>query len=189
MLLVTSSFATTPHQSQEDAATTQNVFKSVAPDGSVTFSDKPRKGAKKIEVEHIQTFKAQTPSVSGSPSLQPSLTSPLGSQQADPFEYESIQIATPKDGETVWSNPGKLSVDVGLQPRLRENDKVALYLDGNKIKEATGSTRFQISGIQRGEHSLSAKVFNKSGKLMLESPAITIFMHKASTNMPARNAP
>ena len=155
----------------------QDVYKHVDSSGKVTFSDKPKKDAKRINVDPVQTFKT--------PQFQAPMTKDKSSAQKN-LEYESISISKPEDGATIWNNPGNFMVDVATKPRLQPGDKMVLMIDGRVVGESDSQTRFELTNINRGEHSLSAHIVNAEGDVVITSKTATIHLHQASVNMPSR---
>lgn len=179
--------AANPDQPSDNLSSAQKIYKHVSPDGKVSFSDKPIQGSTIISVEPIQTFESKAvPSVSSVVnSVMPTL---LDIQQTDPvFQYQTVDIVKPNDRQTIWSNQGDLIVEVVVTPKLRQSDKIALLLDGKTVKTSKNLTHFNLTQVPRGEHRLSAKILDQIGSELLVSPAVTIYLHKASTNMPSRD--
>ena len=154
------------------------VFQHVDEQGNVTFSDQPSQGAEVIKVDPVQTFSAPT-------SNTPEELAPE-KKIATAESYTSIKMLKPQPDETLWNNPGNMTVDIELIPPLRAGDKIIVKLDGNPIQESTKNTTFQLTNIERGEHTVSAEVLDANGNSLLSTPATTFFLHQASTNMPSR---
>lgn len=169
-------------------------------DGSISFSDTPSEGAKKIEVDKpnliedkVESKKtaSETEEVMLPPTEVPqpgaagkkSLSSPVAVPEKE--IYQSVEITTPKDQQTIW-NLATLSVSVSVtygqnKKGLQEGDKLVLWLDGRKAGEGK-TTSFTLSRdqIPRGEHQLKASVVSQDNRELISSKPITIFIHYKS---------
>ncbi len=80
--------------------------------GTVHFSDRPVPGARQVELAGAQGFGSQAPASRGS-----TITAPPASPGA---QYQSIEIVSPADQETLWNIGATLNVQVQLEPgRIR----------------------------------------------------------------------
>jgi len=95
--------------------------------------------------------------------------------------YDSIAVTKPADGSTVFNNAGNVDVTVVVSPALRvgAGDQIVLLVDGRRTA-AQSATRFQLSGIVRGEHTLEAQVVDSSGYTLISSNSVKFYMWQAS---------
>ncbi|MDJ0709460.1 MAG: DUF4124 domain-containing protein [Woeseiaceae bacterium] len=132
-------------------------------DGVVHYSDRPRPGAKRVEL--------QAPNASQSPSRRNAEESADGEDDAAqpeaPFRYESFEVATPGPEETLWNIEGTLSVTLELTPALRPGHRIRVYFDGNP--RLVSGTTFQLDEVWRGVHNLQAEVLDETGNMMIRS--------------------
>lgn len=144
--------------------------------GSIHFSDTPRKGAKKITLPPMQTF---TPKPNTN-----AIDSAIDTQEEKKTLYKSVTIVEPSNQTTSRDNQGRIPILVETIPALKPGDKVQILLDGQPIGSPQKSTSFLLSNVLRGEHTLSAAIVNASGDSLLESQApIIIYMHRPRTGM------
>jgi hypothetical protein len=102
--------------------------------------------------------------------------------------YRQLAVLQPKDGATVFSNPGHVDVRLGLAPasELAAGDRVELLLDGHRVAEAQGM-QIALDHVDRGTHRLQARIIDGDGKTLIESVPITFQMWQASRNFPSRH--
>jgi hypothetical protein len=102
--------------------------------------------------------------------------------------YDSIAVVKPAGGSTVFNNAGNVAVTVAVSPalRARAGDRIALILDGRRIS-VRRATRFKLSGIARGEHSLEAQVVDSSGNALISSNPVKFYLWQASRLFPNRH--
>jgi hypothetical protein len=96
-----------------------------------------------------------------------------------------IGIASPAHEETVHDNAGNVAVTVDAAPG--PDQTIRLLVDGEPAAPDSRGTRFELRGIDRGEHRLQAQLLDADGRVVAESPPVTFFMWQASRNFPARN--
>ncbi|MGB5762640.1 MAG: hypothetical protein WBM58_08845, partial [Sedimenticolaceae bacterium] len=92
--------------------------------------------------------------------------------------YQSIQIEQPADKGTVRNNEGKVAISIGLEPPLQQGHRVNVYLDGKVIPGSFDGLAIELSGVDRGTHSLRASVSDADGKLLIESPAVSFTLRQ-----------
>ena len=147
----------------------QKVYSWKDKNGVLVFSDTPRPGA--IEVK-INTQNLTMPATD---------TSILdrGAPNTTPIKFK-VSISSPKNEATVRENTGSVYVTARISPRFETGFKVQLLLDGTPHSEPSNSTTFALREVNRGEHTLQAKLYDANNKLVSVSPISTFFMHRAS---------
>ena len=151
------------------------ICKTVEPDGSVSYADVAASECPQ-EVK-LPPYSSYAPRQAQSTPAQDSAVRGA----AAPFvRYESIHIVQPAGGGTVRNNEGKVPVSIALVPPLQENHSITLYLDGNAVPGGFDGPAIDLSGVQRGSHTLKAAVFDASGRRLIESSAIRFTMRQSS---------
>ena len=132
-------------------------------DGVVHYSDRPEPGSQRIDLP-----KSKTPSrpvaVPEGPGATASDEEP---QVAEPFAYETLEVAAPAPEETLWNIEGVLTVSLALSPALQPGHQVRVYFDGNA--QTVSGTSFQLEEVYRGVHNIQAEVLDENGNLMIRS--------------------
>jgi len=148
------------------------VYRWVDNKGSVHYSDKPRKGAKKTFIPEVQTYEAQQ------------LRSPSPRVTKDSrLSYSQLVITQPQPETTFRNTTGAVDVQFTLKPELQANDKVQFLLNGKVVASSGSTAGFSFTGINRGTHQIALQVVDGDGKVLIKSRAITIYMHQPRTNM------
>ncbi len=153
------------------------IYRTVAPDGSVVFTDKDVNGdAEKVKLKPVSISKPATTITLTPQDLQLNTKS---TSSADGY-YTSVKIMTPQDGDTLWNQP-KTAVVVGVTPALQPGDKVQLKMDGKVVRtNTTGS--FELDYIERGIHTFEAQVLNAQGKVLRYSKTIKVYVQRTGLN-------
>lgn len=95
--------------------------------------------------------------------------------------YQSVRIVAPESETTVHDNNGNLAVTVEVSPLLHAEvgDRLILLLDGNAV--ASGHDQyFELTAIDRGSHTLRARVKAADGSTLATSPPVKFYMWRAS---------
>lgn len=151
------------------------IYKWVDENGVVHYSDQPHTDAEKVHLNAPQTYKAQhyTPSPDGPP--------PDPSQHA--AVTTSCAIASPGDQETM-QNTDTVPVSLQIDPAPTGNTQVSIMLDGRAVATAAGQQQFTLTGVDRGQHSITAVVRDGTGRVVCTSPGVTFFVRQPSVQNP-----
>jgi hypothetical protein len=141
------------------------IYRWVDADGKTVYGDNPPKtsAAKSVNLPLL--------TVADSPAPKPAQANPDAALAADKKAgdeaeaYTDFKIASPTAEEAIRANEGTLAVSVALQPQLKAGDGVTLYLDSKQV--ATGaSLSFNLTDVERGEHSVFAVLTDASGNII-----------------------
>lgn len=148
------------------------VYRWVDKDGNVHYSDTPVKGAKKIRVQSPQTYK----------SLPYKKIEPTKKQKKpDPSKTYQVAIVKPGEKETVIDNAGNVEIEFKVTPRLQLNrdHKIVLLLNG-KEKMSLTTLKTKLENVDRGTHTLSARVIGRKGEILSNSGTVTFHLKRQS---------
>src|SRR3569623_1549144 len=155
------------------------VYKTVRPDGSVTYSDQPpRDEAQPHTLPPLQTIPAEN--------LAPAAPAPNRSNTAPVAEiYQRLAIVQPEQAATLRDNPGNITVQVALDPPLvtKEGDYIDIALDGTPAAQGSGSG-YTLTNIDRGAHTVEASVSSAAGQTLIRSAPVTFHLQRTSVNRP-----
>jgi hypothetical protein len=156
------------------------VYRIVGPDGSVTFTDQPTLGAEKINLPPVSTYPAQK--------LPAPAATPAAGNDDTASSYASFTVAAPAPETTIRDNQGNISMLVNLEPPLRAElgHRIQFLLDGVDQGEPQAVTGVTFHDVDRGSHTLSARIVDADGATLMTAPAVTVFLHRASILSPAR---
>jgi hypothetical protein len=156
-------------------ATAAPAWTWVDANGTVHFSDRPQPGARQVELAGAQGFGFGATARSG-----PRATSP-----GDPAApYQSIDIVSPAQQETLWNIGTVLNVQVRFQPALQPGHRYDLVLDGERRNVNTTNQRVALANVFRGTHTLEVVAIDASGAELMRSPPRTFFVQQTSVLNP-----
>ena len=153
-------------------ANAHDVYKWVAPDGSMYYSDQPHTGADRIALP--EWYPPQPP--------RPVLTPPVTATKPVFSTYNSLTVIKPTSGENIHDNQGNIEVILSVEPELNtsENHKFQIQLDGQVQGEPSTSLELSLTGVNRGRHTVAAQVINEQGRVLFRSWPVTFYSKHAS---------
>jgi len=158
------------------AQASAEAYKWVDEDGVTHYSDRPREGADLVELsEYARATGAQIYRAT-----QRAGDATSSAEEAAPFKYEKLSVASPGPEETLWNIEGVLNVSLALSPGLQRGHQVRVYFDGQP-RIVSGSS-FQIEEVWRGVHNIQAEVIDETGKLMIRSQTNRFYVQQSTVN-------
>ncbi|MED5500352.1 MAG: DUF4124 domain-containing protein, partial [Pseudomonadota bacterium] len=99
---------------------------------------------------------------------------------------DRFAITSPSNGETLPTGQGgNVQVQLAIEPELQPGDRVQLRVDGEVSQSPMHTSVFALSQLERGEHQIQAELLDAQGRVRLSTPAITLYVQRASVNLPA----
>lgn len=163
------------------AASAAPAWTWVDAEGTRHYSDRPVPGAQQVELAGAQAFGSagRAPRSSGA-------TAQGGAAGVPGAPYQSIEIASPAEQETLWNIGTNLPVQVRFQPALQPGHRYDLLFDGQRRNLNTANARVTLSDVFRGEHTLQVVVIDSAGTEVMRSPARVFYVQQTSTLNPNR---
>ena len=146
------------------------------------------KPAEETEIRDLQ--KIVVPPTQTVPAFKPPTTPTTAKQTvASKNPYKNFVILSPEHDTSIRNNAGNLTIITQLEPALRANDTVTLYLDDEPI--AVGQqTSFPLFHVDRGTHTIHAAVSDKTGTSLITSAPVTFHLLRVSIlRKPQNNTP
>lgn len=179
------------------------VFQQTDSNGSVIFSDTPlNPDAKKITVTSQyrtnnpertknsnpgrtnNSFAPSTTRVPQALTQQPSAANTFLLPSAAPptnKEHTIFMINSPKDQDTLYNQP-IITIDIKIEPKLEEGEKIQLLFDGAPKGPPVASTQIALENVDRGTHQIAAALLDKNNQVIKQTDTITIYVHHTSIN-------
>jgi hypothetical protein len=151
-------------------------------EGTRHYSDRPVPGAQQVELVGAQGFgtsarasRARADGQDGTPGVPGAA-------------YQSIEVVSPAEQETLWNIGTNLPVQVRFQPALQPGHRYDLLFDGQRRNVNTAAARVTLPDVFRGEHTLQVVVIDSAGTEIMRSPARVFFVQQTSTQNPNSRA-
>jgi hypothetical protein len=157
------------------------IYKQVLPNGTTSYSSEPGPNAEKIEPSPPQVISPLQPLPISDPDQDQRASTPA-------VVYSQLSVVEPADDQVIWSNEREIDVSVAIEPALKtaQGHHLVLLLDGTPVTQPSGETRFSLSDIDRGSHTLVAEVHDALGRVLLQSSPVTFHLKQHSVLQPSR---
>lgn len=166
----------------------QTIYRSTDAQGNVVFTDNPERGGEEVDLEPLTVVpsRGEVRDQEAVTRVESGGTSASRDGPGEPFmPYDSFRIASPGNEETLPTGAaGSLEVTLGIEPRLREDHRVRLLVDGRVSQSALHTEAFLLTDLTRGEHVLQAELIDGSGEVRHRTSPVTLYVQRASVNLP-----
>ncbi len=153
------------------------LYKSVDEHGNVTYTDKGGKSSAPVQPPGLTSY---------SPPARHTQATPPQTGTATPetkaaTNYTRLVIAQPASGSALNDASGTIAGRLELVPALNAaaGHKLEIAVDGKAASQSQG-LEFKLENVDRGEHQLTARVVDSSGKVLKESAPVKIQLHRPS---------
>lgn len=163
------------------------VYQYLDENGNIVFSDKEVPGSieRKIYVPPVVTFRkneeAAKKTAPADGSLIDVVTVSENEKKAKP--YVKFKISKPVDDEAYRDNLGNVNVQLFISPSLQVSfgHKIKVEFDGKTLPGSWTSSTISFSNVDRGTHSISAFIVDKSGSKIKSSATHTFHLLRFSS--------
>lgn len=145
------------------------VYISIDDQGNRVFSDQPSEKARKHTVKDLSTI----------PALKIDKKTTESSHSEPDIAYKSLIITSPNPGTTLTREKlGSFNISAALSPALQPSDEAVLLVNGKEMS-SNRSLNWQLTNMNRGEHSLQVIVREQTSKKRKKtSQAIPIYIKR-----------
>ncbi len=161
-----------------------DAYRWVDDNGVVHFSDRPREGAERIELDSRLPASRATPVPAATPepaaTAAPRPTPAAPSRQSATEEYQRLDIVRPQQGETLWNIGATLNVALRISPELQTGHRIRLTHNGQVRGDVPDTALdFQLDNVFRGEHTLQVSVIDTDGDVLIQSSNKRFYVQQA----------
>lgn len=179
-------------------AASAEIYRWTDTSGKQIYGDEPPEDARAIEPVELPTltvaerFKGNAkPTNNPAPTAQAPSEDPVNTvvavkdatksenESAAVGGYEKFSILVPSVDEVVRSNAGALNIKLDIQPALKKDHGVVLYIDGRQVGE-TATDSIDITGVERGIHSVFAVLHDAEDNILGNTEAVNFTVVRAS---------
>lgn len=150
------------------------IYRVENPDGTVTYTDRPRAGDKstRLQIDTGNDYHSERAPYDGKP------------EDAAPVAtvgYNSITVVSPGSEANFHSNEGNVPLTFTIDPALHAGDSVRVLVDGKPMPIGVGADGLgQLTGLERGAHTLVVEVQGANRRTLKSSAPVTFYVHKTS---------
>lgn len=153
------------------------VYQYVDENGNVVFTDKPVNGAfeRKLKEPAVIKFKKQASETEVKSGSEPT-------QKEEAQKYSNFAIESPELNAAIRDNAGNVTVVISAKPELQTKfgHYIQLTLDGKRLDQKYASNRISLNNLDRGSHTVSATLLNKTGSVLQTTTSVTFFLQRYS---------
>ena len=139
--------------------------------GVLVFSDTPKPGATEVKL---------TSQYLNMPATNTDILDTSATKKAVKF---SINITSPEPNQTIRENTGSVYVSTRIAPRFEAGFTIGLFLNGVAVDKPSDATTQALRNVERGQHTLQVKLYNKQNQVIATSPDRVFFMHRKGLNV------
>ena len=168
------------------------VYKTVDKDGNVTYTDKPPEdGAKPMDLPPLSVI--ETPDYGKTARQEAEEAEAAGGEKEVPLRtmrnrFRDFAIISPLQEESVWRPDGPVSIAWSSSIQLLEGMTVQIFLDGQQQANTT-APMIPVSGLDRGEHTVTAQIKDTRNRTIATAEPITFFIRQPGLYNAARPRP
>ncbi|MFT5578654.1 MAG: hypothetical protein ACI9WS_001409 [Paraglaciecola psychrophila] len=148
------------------------VYKSVDPQGRVSYGDKKTPAATAITIETTNTTPA-----AASPNPEPMPMIEYHGDEAEPTNYRTLAISAPADNTIIANGLAPFWVTVAVRPKLAAGHLLLLLVD-DQVTASSSTSQIEVASLSRGQHSLQVRISDASGRPLKHSKIITLFAYR-----------
>ncbi|MDY7116507.1 DUF4124 domain-containing protein [Halomonas sp. SSL-5] len=165
------------------AAEAQKIYRTTDAQGNVVFTDNPDRGGEQVELAPVTVVPSTGEVRTGGAPRVEGAAAPSASPGQPFMPYDSFRIVSPTHEQAFpVGAAGNITVDLGVEPGLREDHRVRLLVDGRVSQSAMHTTAFMVPNMNPGEHVLQAELLDAGGEVRHRTSPVTIYVLRANVN-------
>ena len=146
------------------------VYKVLDEKGNITYTDTPPADTDAAAIT--------LPAITEMPSVAGPVEIPSDSPSPDFARYSRVALVAPEDDSLVHYDQPEVLVQLTLTPELQPGHLVQFYLDQSAYGKPLAATSCTITDLERGAHTLSARVYSPQGAVLATAKTITIHVQR-----------
>lgn len=155
------------------------LYRWVDEKGVTHWSDRPVRGAEKIDVPAAQGF--TPPPVRERPVAAPTAAP---DPQGGPVAYANVEIVRPSSDEAFVNTGGVVDVAASLSPSLAAGHRTWFVLNGQRLDGPAPQATSATINADRGTHTIAIEVADASGSVVASSAPVTFHVRQNSIAQP-----
>jgi len=163
------------------AAAHAEIYRSVDERGNVTFSDTPKRNAERVNLPPLSIIPGMNPD----DVARANRVEPRQARANRPARYQ-VSFTSPTAGQVLIKPQDSLEVAVKTDVPLAAGDRIVVSLAGRSLGE---SASVATESLDRGEHSLVARVITEDGRMIGEGSVSFVVQQPTSLAPNRRKAP
>lgn len=172
---------------EDDASGGKAIYKTVGPDGKVTFTDVPPEDGK---AERIRLAPTNVQPIVRPRPMPTRKLSPNDRRERDrPLGPINFAIVSPQSGATIPPGQRLIVLRVAIDPAPPGGYRFFAVVDGRPWQGSSSGNSLDISALERGTHDIQAVLTDPDGQVLARSQPITIFVKRPGGTLPDNPSP
>jgi len=93
---------------------------------------------------------------------------PITAKSQTSTTYTKLAFLAPKQDQAIRANDGDVSAMISIKPPLKKGHQIVFSIDGKDMKKGKSRTQ-NFSNLDRGNHTIGAKIIDLKGKTLQSS--------------------
>ena len=169
------------------------VYKTVDADGNVIFTDvPPANPTAPLEINEPNAFSSSNRVKNeriASERRRPVEIDEIDDEEETHPGYESLSITSPETDAAIRENAGNVTISLRLSPALNNSEHTLEVLLDDTVVASGSQSDVQLNNIDRGTHTVSARVIDANGNELIAASPVTFHMLRYSALQRKRSAP
>jgi len=150
-----------------------DVYKVVDQDGNITYTDRPGADPDTVAFEKLPPL-----------NKMPALTAPIDDDLVEPAQEQTFAgysrgiIVSPENDSIIPHSQTSILIQLALNPQLQPGHTIQFLLDGVPRGSAVAAIAHKIENIERGTHSLAARVFDADGQPLITTAPVKVHVKR-----------
>ena len=159
----------------------ERIYKTVDEHGNIVFTDVPPKEGDQSEQVNVVPLNT----IDLTPAEPPqTLNAPADDMQVTGDYYSELAVASPMDDEAIRENSGSLEIAAAVNPPLVPGHRLLLVFDDEPTEIEADQSRFYITNVDRGSHTVAVRVVDRAGNVLKQSEPITFHLQRVAVSPP-----
>lgn len=151
------------------------IYRVVDEQGRVTYTDSPPANNK---TEELKLPPINTQPATLIPKPRAKRDNQAQTQQTTNLPYQLSRIVQPEQDATVPIGQLDVVIQIALQPRLQQGDRVMLYHNEKLQGKAVAATSFSLSDLVRGQHTVRAEIIDSNDRIKAQTQTVTFHVKR-----------
>lgn len=157
-----------------------DIYRSVDERGNVTFSDTPKRNAERVNLPPLSIIPGMNPD----DIARANQVEAHQARAVRPTRYQ-VSFSSPTAGQVLMKPQDTLEIAVNTDVPLASGDRIVVSLAGRSLGE---SASVATEGLDRGEHTVVARVVTEDGRMLGES-SVSFNVQQPTALAPNRRKP
>lgn len=158
-------------------AADEGIYKTIGPDGSIVFTDKPKNNTFAVESSSLVPVTISEPVLDTSIRSNEFSSDTLGGRGKNAAKVSAVRITSPTNNQTLTNpqEPILITIAMGPDKKLPRGHIAEIRLNGEIVSNGS-RTQTSVPAPDRGTHIIEAQIVNSKGATLARSEAVKVYI-------------